>query len=134
MRCKKINKGRGWRSSLSNRKIIRHITLYRMIVSLPPHISPMLVKVLFSCSHSSPYMAFGLIHVQNFPCFPRQGRIDLEEPLGDILMCGRNYFERFLYLPLLPDLQSGSFHPVPGRPAASGKYPHFRPYPLQSYR
>ena len=51
-----------------------------MIVSLPPHISPMLVKVLFSCSHSSPYMALGLIHVQNLPRFPRQRRIDLEEP------------------------------------------------------
>ena len=31
-------------------------------------------------------MALGLIHIQNFPRFPRQGRIDLEEPLGDILM------------------------------------------------
>ena len=84
MGCKKINKGRGWRSFLLNRKIIRHIALYRMIVSLPPHISPVLVKVFLSCSHSSPYMALGLIHIQNFPRFPRQGRIDLEEPLGDI--------------------------------------------------
>ena len=88
--------------------------------------------VLFPGSTSSPYVPLRLVYIQDLPGLRRQGWIDLEKAVGHIFMCGRNYFERFLYLPLLPDLQSGSFHPVTGRLVASGKYPHLRHHPLQS--
>ena len=49
-------------------------------------LSPVLMKILLSRSHPSPDMALRFIHIQHFACFSRQGRVDLEEPLGDIFM------------------------------------------------
>ena len=46
----------------------------------------MLMKIFFSCSHPSPDVALGFIHVQNLAGFTGKGGIDLEEPLGDIFM------------------------------------------------
>ena len=46
----------------------------------------MLMKVLLSCSHPSPDMPLRLIHVQHLPCLPGKRRVNLEEPLGNILM------------------------------------------------
>lgn len=47
---------------------------------------PMLMKILLSCSHSSPDMPLRFIGIKHFTGFPGQGRIDLEEPFGDVLM------------------------------------------------
>lgn len=46
----------------------------------------MLMKVLLSCSHPSSDMPLRLIHVQHLPCLPGKRRVNLEEPLGNILM------------------------------------------------
>ena len=46
----------------------------------------MLMKIFLSCSHPSPDMALRLIHIQHLARLPRQGGVDLEEPLGDIFM------------------------------------------------
>ena len=46
----------------------------------------MLMKILLSCSHSSPDVPLGLIHIQHFARFPGKGRIDLEQPFGNIFM------------------------------------------------
>lgn len=44
------------------------------------------MKILLSCSHPAPDMPLGFVGVQNLACFPGKGRVNLEEPLGDILM------------------------------------------------
>ena len=46
----------------------------------------MLMKVFLSRSHPAPDMPLGFVGIQNFSCFAGQGRIDLEEPFGNILM------------------------------------------------
>ena len=46
----------------------------------------MLMQIFLSRSHPAPNMPLRLIHVQYLPRFPGKGRVDLEEPLGDIFM------------------------------------------------
>lgn len=57
----------------------------------------MLMKIFLSRSHPAPDVALRFVGVKHLACFPGQGWVDLEEPLGDILMCGCDYFERFLH-------------------------------------
>ena len=94
----------------------------------------MLMKIFLSRSHPAPDMPLGFIRIQNLASLPGQGRVDLEEPFGNVLMCGCDYFERFLYPALLTGLQPVWLHPVPNLPAVSGKCPHFHPCPLQSFQ
>ena len=44
------------------------------------------MKILLSRSHPSPDMPLRLVHIQDFARLSRQGGVDLEEPLGNILM------------------------------------------------
>ena len=46
----------------------------------------MLMKIFLSCSHPSPDVALGFVHVQNLAGFTGKGGVDLEEPFGDIFM------------------------------------------------
>ncbi len=46
----------------------------------------MLMKILLSRSHPAPDMPLRFIRIQNLAGLPGQGRIDLEEPFGDVLM------------------------------------------------
>lgn len=92
----------------------------------------MLMQIFLSRSHPAPNMPLRLIHVQYLPRFPGKGWIDLKEPFGDILMFGRDYFERFLRPVFLSGLQPVWLRPVPDLPAVSGKCPHFHLCPLQS--
>ena len=92
----------------------------------------MLMKIFLSRSHPAPDMPLGFIRIQNLASLPGQGRVDLEETFGDVLMCGRDYFERFLRPVFLSGLQPVWIRPVPDLPAISGKCPHFHLCPLQS--
>ena len=44
------------------------------------------MKILLSCSHPAPDMAFGLICIQYLSCFPGKGWIDLKEPFSYVFM------------------------------------------------
>ena len=46
----------------------------------------MLMKIFLSRSHPAPDVALRFVGVKHLACFPGQGWVDLEEPLGDILM------------------------------------------------
>ena len=46
----------------------------------------MLMKVFLSRSHPAPDMPLGFIRIQNLAGLPGQGRVNLEEPFGDVLM------------------------------------------------
>ena len=46
----------------------------------------MLMKILLPCRHSAPDMPLRFIGVKHLACLLGKGRVDLEEPLGDILM------------------------------------------------
>lgn len=61
----------------------------------------MLMKILLSCSHPAPDVALRFVGVKNLSGFTGKGWVNLEEPFGNIFMCGRDYFERFLYPALL---------------------------------
>ena len=51
----------------------------------------MLMKIFLSRSHPAPDVALRFVGVKHLACFPGQGWVDLEEPLGDIWWCqGRN--------------------------------------------
>lgn len=95
-----------------------------------PVLLAMLMKILLPCRHSAPDMPLRFIGVKHLACLLGKGRVDLEEPLGDILMYGRDDFEPF-YFQQIP-LRSIPFHPAPDLPEVSGKYPRFRPCPPQS--
>ena len=44
----------------------------------------MLMKILLSRSHPAPDMPLGFIRIQNLASLPGQGRVNLEEPFGDV--------------------------------------------------
>ena len=46
----------------------------------------MLMKIFLSRSHPAPDMPLGFIRIQDLASLPGQGRVDLEEPFGDVLM------------------------------------------------
>ena len=46
----------------------------------------MLMKVFLSRSHPAPDMPLGFVRVQNLARFTGKGRVDLEEPFGNVLM------------------------------------------------
>ena len=46
----------------------------------------MLMKILLSRSHPAPDMTLRLVRIQHLTGFPGKGRVDLAEPLGNILM------------------------------------------------
>ena len=95
-----------------------------------PVLLAMLMKILLPCRHSAPDMPLRFIGVKHLACLLGKGRIDLEEPFGDILMCGRDDFEPFYFQQI--HLRSIPFHPAPDLPEVSDKYPRFRPCPPQS--
>ena len=47
----------------------------------------MLMKIFLSRSHPAPDVALRFVGVKHLACFPGQGWVDLEEPLGDIWRC-----------------------------------------------
>ena len=47
----------------------------------------MLMKIFLSRSHPAPDMPLGFIRIQNLASLPGQGRVDLEEPFGDVWWC-----------------------------------------------
>ncbi len=51
-----------------------------------PVLLSMLMKIFLSRSHPAPDMPLGLVHIQHLARFSGKGRIDLEEPFGDIFM------------------------------------------------
>ena len=51
-----------------------------------PVLLAMLMKILLPCRHSAPDMPLRFIGVKHLACLLGKGRVDLEEPLGDILM------------------------------------------------
>ena len=51
-----------------------------------PVLLAMLMKILLPCRHSAPDMPLRFIGVKHLACLLGKGRIDLEEPFGDILM------------------------------------------------
>ena len=56
-----------------------------------PVLLAMLMKILLPCRHSAPDMPLRFIGVKHLACLLGKGRIDLEEPFGDIWWCqGRN--------------------------------------------
>ena len=52
-----------------------------------PVLLAMLMKILLPCRHSAPDMPLRFVRVQNLARFPGKGRVDLEEPFGDIWWC-----------------------------------------------
>ena len=46
----------------------------------------MLMQILFPCCHPAPDVPLGLVRVQHLAGLPGQGRVNLEEPFGDVLM------------------------------------------------
>lgn len=46
----------------------------------------MLMQILFPCCHPAPDVPLGLVRVQHLAGLAGKGRVDLEEPLGDIFM------------------------------------------------
>ena len=44
------------------------------------------MQIFLSRSHPAPDMPLGFIRIQNLASLPGQGRVDLEEPFGDVLM------------------------------------------------
>ena len=71
-----------------------------------PVLLAMLMKILLPCRHSAPDMPLRFVRVQNLARFPGKGRVDLEEPFGDVWWCqGRNkkinYFTEFYFLRFL---------------------------------
>ena len=47
----------------------------------------MLMKIFLSRSHPAPDMPLGFIRIQNLASLPGQGRVNLEEPFGDVWWC-----------------------------------------------
>ena len=47
----------------------------------------MLMKILLSRSHPAPDMTLRLVRIQHLTGFPGKGRVDLEEPFGDVWWC-----------------------------------------------
>ena len=90
----------------------------------------MLMKILLSCSHPAPDVALRFVGVKNLSGFTGKGWVNLEEPFGNIFMCGRDDFELFYFQQI--HLRSIPFHPAPDLPEVSGKYPRFRPCPPRS--
>lgn len=89
-----------------------------------------LMKIFLSRRHPAPDMPLGFVSVKHLSGFTGKGRVDLEEPFGDILMCSRYDFELFYFQQI--HLRSILFHPAPDLPEVSGKYPRFRPCPPRS--
>lgn len=54
----------------------------------------MLVQIFFARCQSSPDVPLGFIYIQNFPCLGCEGRVNLGETLGYVLMYGCAYLER----------------------------------------
>lgn len=46
----------------------------------------MLMKIFFSCSHSTPNVTFRLIHIKNLPCLSCQSRINPFQSFCNVLM------------------------------------------------
>ena len=56
-----------------------------------PVLLAMLMKILLPRRHAAPDMPLRFVRVQNLARFPGKGRVDLEEPFGDVWWCqGRN--------------------------------------------
>ena len=64
-----------------------------------PVLLAMLMKILLPCRHSAPDMPLRFIGVKHLACLLGKGRVDLEEPFGDIWWCQvRNKKIRFISL------------------------------------
>ena len=73
-----------------------------------PVLLAMLMKILLPCRHSAPDMPLRFIGVKHLACLLGKGRIDLEEPFGDIWWCQvRN--KKVIYSPLLKSFSSQLF-------------------------
>ena len=52
-----------------------------------PVLLAMLMKILLPCRHSAPDMPLRFIGVKHLACLLGKGRVDLEEPFGDVWWC-----------------------------------------------
>lgn len=59
------------------------------------------MKIFFLCSHASPDMSLRLVNIQYHSGSGRQRWIDLDQPLGNVLMYSRVYWERFSCIRIL---------------------------------
>ena len=89
-----------------------------------------LMKIFLSRSHPAPDVTLRFVCIKHLSGFTGKGRVNLEEPFGNVFMCGRDDFELFYFQQ--SHLRSIPFYPAPDLPEVSGKYPRFRPCPPRS--